>query len=99
MSSASATDNRLTLENLMTEFFSSGTGNARKAEIETMLNHFTAQKDSWRPSLEFLAGTQNHYVAMFALSTIEVIIRKKKLKKNYFVGKNCSIEVIIRKKM
>lgn len=64
--------NRLALEGLMTEFFSPTTSNERKAEIERMLNHFQEQKDSWKPSLEFLARTQNHYVAMFALGTIEV---------------------------
>ena len=67
--------NRIALEGLMTEFFSPTTTNERKAEIEQMLSHFQAQKDSWRPSLEFLARTQNHYVAMFAISTIEVYIQ------------------------
>ena len=62
----------LALEGLMTEFFSGMTSNARKAEIEVMLNNFEAQNDSWRDCLNFMAATDNQYVLMFALNTLQV---------------------------
>ena len=56
----------------MTEFFSSETSNERKRTIEQSLHEFTAQVNSWKPCLHFLSSTNNHYVSMFALSTLEV---------------------------
>lgn len=58
----------------MTEFFSNGATNERIRTIEQSLHEFTAQINSWRPCLHFLSSTNNHYVSMFALSTLEVII-------------------------
>ena len=56
----------------MTEFFSPETTNERKRTIERSFQEFAAQIDSWRPCLHFLSSTNNHYVSMFALSTLEV---------------------------
>lgn len=61
------------LEQLMTEFFSPETTNERKRTIERIFQEFSAQIDSWKPCLHFLSSTSNHYVSMFALSTLEVI--------------------------
>lgn len=58
----------------MTEFFSPETSNERKRMIEHSFQDFAIQIDSWKPCLHFLSSTSNHYVSMFALSTLEVII-------------------------
>ncbi|XP_012277726.1 exportin-6-A [Orussus abietinus] len=65
------------LEHLMTEFFSPETTNERKRTIEQSLHEFTAQINSWRPCLHFLSSTNNHYVSMFALSTLETTIGRR----------------------
>ncbi|KAH0561394.1 hypothetical protein KQX54_016533 [Cotesia glomerata] len=65
------------LEQLMTEFFSNGATNERIRTIEQSLHAFTAQINSWRPCLHFLSSTNNHYVSMFALSTLETTIGRR----------------------
>ncbi|KAG7209017.1 hypothetical protein KM043_015183 [Ampulex compressa] len=65
------------LEHLMTEFFSPETSNERKRTIEHSFQEFAAQIDSWRPCLHFLSSTSNHYVSMFALSTLETTIGRR----------------------
>ena len=60
------------LESIMDEFFSPGTTNPRKREIEEMLQRFVHEKDAWRQSLDFMAKTGNQHVCMFALNVIEV---------------------------
>lgn len=62
------------LEHLMTEFFSPETTNERKRTIEQSFQEFAGQINSWRPCLHFLSSTNNHYVSMFALSTLEVCV-------------------------
>jgi hypothetical protein len=75
--SSTATSNLLALESLLTEFFSPVTSNARKAEIESVLSSFTEQSDAWRQSVDFLSRTSNEYVAMFALNSLETVIRRR----------------------
>ncbi|XP_076289185.1 exportin ellipsoid body open isoform X2 [Lasioglossum baleicum] len=58
----------------MTEFFSPETSNERKRTIERNFQEFAGQINSWRPCLHFLSSTSNHYVSMFALSTLETTI-------------------------
>lgn len=65
------------LEHLMTEFFSPETNNERKRTIEQSLHEFVAQVNSWRPCLHFLSSTNNHFVSMFALSTLETTIGRR----------------------
>nr|XP_031828548.1 exportin-6-B isoform X2 [Nomia melanderi] len=65
------------LEHLMTEFFSPETTNERKRTIERNFQEFKDQIDSWRPCLHFLSSTSNHYVSMFALSTLETTIGRR----------------------
>ncbi|XP_024220369.1 exportin-6-A isoform X1 [Bombus impatiens] len=65
------------LEHLMTEFFSPETTNERKRIIERSFQEFAGQIDSWRPCLHFLSSTNNHYVSMFALSTLETTIGRR----------------------
>ncbi|XP_043273966.1 exportin-6 [Venturia canescens] len=65
------------LEHLMTEFFSSGATNERIRTIEQSLHEFTSQNTSWKPCLHFLSSTNNHYVSMFALSTLETTIGRR----------------------
>ncbi|XP_063983905.1 exportin-6 isoform X2 [Diachasmimorpha longicaudata] len=65
------------LEHLMTEFFSSNTTNERIRTIEQSLHEFTAQINSWRPCLHFLSSTSNHFVSMFALTTLETTIGRR----------------------
>lgn len=65
------------LEHLMTEFFSPETSNERKRTIERSFQEFAGQIDSWRPCLHFLSSTNNHYVSMFALSTLETTIGRR----------------------
>lgn len=62
------------LEQLMTEFFSSSATNERIRTIEQSLHEFTSQLNSWRPCLHFLSSTSNHFVSMFALTTLETTI-------------------------
>jgi hypothetical protein len=75
--SSTAASNLLALESLLTEFFSPVTSNARKAEIESVLSSFTEQSDAWRQSVDFLSRTSNEYVAMFALNSLETVIRRR----------------------
>ncbi|XP_077286482.1 exportin ellipsoid body open [Arctopsyche grandis] len=72
-----STDYLGTLEMLMAEFFSPTTQNERKKEIETMLQNFDRQQDSWKHCIYFMKKSSNQYVLMFALTTIENIINKK----------------------
>ncbi|XP_043495290.1 exportin-6-A [Polistes fuscatus] len=65
------------LEHLMTEFFSPETTNERKRTIEHSFQEFAGRLDSWRPCLHFLSSTNNHYVSMFALSTLETTIGRR----------------------
>ncbi|KAL6260200.1 hypothetical protein P5V15_007735 [Pogonomyrmex californicus] len=65
------------LEQLMTEFFSPETTNERKRTIERTFQEFAGQIDSWKPCLHFLSSTSNHYVSMFALSTLETTISRR----------------------
>ncbi|XP_066594212.1 exportin-6 [Prorops nasuta] len=65
------------LERLTTEFFSPETSNERKRTIEKSFQEFAAQVNSWRPCLHFLSSTNNHYVSMFALSTLEKTIARR----------------------
>ncbi|XP_034945488.1 exportin-6 isoform X2 [Chelonus insularis] len=65
------------LEHLMTEFFSPGATNERIRIIEQSLHEFSAQINAWRPCLHFLSSTNNYYVSMFALSTLETTIKKR----------------------
>ncbi|KAK0179050.1 hypothetical protein PV327_007876 [Microctonus hyperodae] len=65
------------LEYLMTECFSVGATNERIRTIEQSFHEFTAQINSWRPCLHFLSSTNNHYVSMFALSTLETTIGRR----------------------
>lgn len=65
------------LEQLMTEFFSPETSNERKRMIEHSFQDFAIQIDSWKPCLHFLSSTSNHYVSMFALSTLETTIARR----------------------
>jgi hypothetical protein len=75
--SSTAASNLFALESLLTEFFSPVTSNARKAEIESVLSSFTEQSDAWRQSVDFLSRTSNEYVAMFALNSLETVIRRR----------------------
>ncbi|XP_011308703.1 exportin-6 [Fopius arisanus] len=65
------------LEHLMTEFFSSNATNERIRTIEQSLHEFTSQINSWRPCLHFLSSTNNHFVSMFALTTLETTISRR----------------------
>lgn len=60
------------LEMLMSEFFAPTTNNFRKREIENMLENFSNNRDSWKHCLLFLQKSQNQYVLMFILTTLEV---------------------------
>lgn len=60
------------LEQLTTEFFSPGTQNERKKEIDTMFQDFNRQSDSWKHCLYFIQKSDCQYVTMFALTSIEV---------------------------
>lgn len=74
------------LERLMTEFFSPETTNERKRTIEQSFQEFAEQIDSWRPCLHFLSSTNNHYVSMFALSTLEVCTNKVLMRVYYLLS-------------
>ncbi|XP_012256638.2 exportin-6 [Athalia rosae] len=65
------------LEQLMTEFFSPQTTNEQKRTIEHSLHEFASQINSWRPCLHFLSSTNNRYVSMFALTTLETAIARR----------------------
>lgn len=65
------------LEVLMDEFFSPTTTNARKAEIEKVLANFSGQAAAWKDCLFFLTNTNNHYVCMFSLTTLETFIHRR----------------------
>ncbi|KPJ08509.1 Exportin-6 [Papilio machaon] len=64
------------LEMLMCEFFAPSTNNFRKREIESMLENFSNGRGSWKHCLLFLQKSQNQYVQMFILTTLENIINK-----------------------
>lgn len=63
------------LENLLEEFFSPATGNARKQEIEKVLTSFSNQTTAWRDCLYFITHSRNQFVAMYCLTTLEQVIR------------------------
>ena len=65
------------LDALLNEFFSPSTRNERKREIETLLNDFGAQKDSWRMGFYFLANSTNEYVMMYSMTVVENVINKR----------------------
>ncbi|XP_059052098.1 exportin-6-A [Achroia grisella] len=65
------------LEVLMSEFFAPTTNNYRKREIEGMLENFSNRRDSWKHCLVFLQKSQNQYVLMFTLTTLENVINKQ----------------------
>ena len=65
------------LEALLDEFFSPSASNVRKAEIETLLNSFSEQSTAWKDCLFFLTNTNNHYVCMFSLTTLETVIHQR----------------------
>lgn len=65
------------LEALMSEFFAPATNNMRKREIENILETFSNRPDSWKHCLSFLKKSQNQYVLMFTLTTLENIINKQ----------------------
>ncbi|KAJ0176575.1 hypothetical protein K1T71_007754 [Dendrolimus kikuchii] len=61
----------------MSEFFAPTTNNYRKREIESILETFSSRRDSWKHCLLFLQKSQNQYVLMFTLTTLENIINKQ----------------------
>lgn len=63
------------LEHLMNEFFNPHTGNIRKREIESQLESFSNQRDSWKLCLYFMTHSENHYVCMYSMTSIEVRTR------------------------
>ncbi|XP_037294381.1 exportin-6-like [Manduca sexta] len=65
------------LDILMSEFFAPTTSNYRKREIESMLENFSNRRDSWKHCLLFLQKSQNQYVLMFTLTTLENIINRQ----------------------
>nr|XP_049694489.1 exportin-6 [Helicoverpa armigera] len=65
------------LDMLMSEFFAPATSNFRKREIENMLENFSNRNDSWKHCLLFLQKSQNQYVLMFTLTTLENIINRQ----------------------
>jgi hypothetical protein len=65
------------LERIMSEFFGPTTSNDRKKEIELLLSNFSNQDCAWRECLGFLAATNNHYVSMYSLTTLEKVISIK----------------------
>ncbi|RVE50843.1 hypothetical protein evm_004410 [Chilo suppressalis] len=65
------------LDMLMSEFFAPTTSNHRKREIESMLENFSNRQDSWKHCLMFLQKSQNQYVLMFTLTTLENIINRQ----------------------
>ncbi|KAJ8722135.1 hypothetical protein PYW08_004537 [Mythimna loreyi] len=65
------------LDVLMSEFFAPTTSNFRKREIESMLENFSNRSDSWKHCLLFLQKSQNQYVLMFTLTTLENIINRQ----------------------
>lgn len=65
------------LDILMSEFFAPTTTNIRKREIESMLEDFSNRRDSWKHCLLFLQKSQNQYVLMFSLTTLENTINRQ----------------------
>ncbi|XP_045498530.1 exportin-6 [Colias croceus] len=65
------------LELVMSEFNAPTTSNFRKREIEVMLENFFNNRDSWKHCLLFFQKSQNHYVLMFILNTLENIINRQ----------------------
>ena len=71
------------LEALMSEFFAPGTSNARKHQIEKVLEDFGRRPDAWKNCLLCIAGTSSPYVSMFCMTSLEVSgkwgLRKKRM--------------------
>ncbi|KAM3965111.1 LOW QUALITY PROTEIN: exportin ellipsoid body open [Aphomia sociella] len=76
MNEAEINEALASLEVLMSEFAPSTT-NYRKREIESMLENFSNRRDSWKHCLIFLQKSQNQYVLMFTLTTLENIINRQ----------------------
>ena len=66
-------ENLVGLEGLMNEFFAPSTGNQRKQEIEKILLSFSSQEHAWRDCLFFINNTENQYVSMYCLTTVEQV--------------------------
>ncbi|KAG5885493.1 Exportin-6 [Gonioctena quinquepunctata] len=65
------------LEQLMDEFFNPSTSNHRKHEIELQLNYFKSLPQLSTYCIYFITNTSSQYVKMFALSTLESVIKQQ----------------------
>ena len=70
----SSSDCLRSLEGLMNEFFHNSTTNERKRQIESILNEFSKQDNSWELCLQYLSQTDNEYTLMYCLSVLENLI-------------------------
>ena len=89
----SSSENLVQLERIMSEFFAPSTSNDRKREIELLLANFSNQDLAWKHVLEFLVASQNQYVSMYSLTTLEKVISKR------WVGMQGSEKTEIRTKL
>lgn len=60
------------VEDLLSQFHSPSTNNARKREIECTLIELQNNQNTWSSSLYNLANTSNQYMWFFNVSTVEV---------------------------
>lgn len=60
------------IEDLLSQFHSPSTNNARKREIELTLIEFQNNQSTWSSSLYNLSNTSNQYLWFFNVSTVEV---------------------------
>ncbi|XP_060521538.1 exportin-6-B [Cylas formicarius] len=65
----------LAVEKLLEEFFSPYTSNGRKHDIEAQLNSFKTTPHLCGLCLYFISHTSSQYVTMFALQTLESVIK------------------------
>ncbi|XP_023020105.2 exportin ellipsoid body open [Leptinotarsa decemlineata] len=65
------------LEHLLDEFFNPSTSNHRKHEIELQLNYFKSLPHLSNYCIYFITNTSSQYVKMFALSTLESVIKQQ----------------------
>ncbi|XP_047503232.1 exportin-6 [Pieris napi] len=77
MSNFESTEALASLEMVMLEFNAPTTNNFRKREIELMLESFFNNRESWKHCLLFLQKSQNQYVLMLILTTLENIINRQ----------------------